>query len=102
MSRCRCPTSLRVLLATMCVWAVALQSQARGNDVILYRVFFLDGTTAVSYGEFARTGGSIVFSTPLSGIDTDNPQLQLVSLAESSVDWPRTEAYAESARAKQF
>ena len=70
--------------------------------MILYRVFLLDGTTAVSYGEFARIAGNVVFSMPLGGLETDAPQLQLVSLAEGVVDWPRTEAYAEAARAKQF
>jgi hypothetical protein len=102
MSWCRFRTILCLLLAAAYVWGFALECEALANDVILYRVFFLDGTSAVSYGEFARTGGSIVFSIPLSGTDTDSPQLQLVSLAESSVDWPRTEAYAEAARAKQF
>ena len=70
--------------------------------MILYRVFLLDGTNAVSYGEFARIAGTVVFSMPLGGLGTDTPQLQLVSLSESAVDWPRTEAYAEAARAKRF
>ncbi len=80
----------------------ALAAPLRASDVILYRLFMLDGSTAVSYGEYARVGGTVVFSLPLSGLDRDTPQLQLVSLAESTVDWPRTEAYAEAARAKQF
>ena len=91
----------RVLLAAF-VWAFALAAPAAANDVILYRVFLVDGTAAVSYGEFAHVAGSVVFSMPLGGLDTDTPQLQLVSLPEASVDWPRTEAYAESARAKHF
>ena len=91
----------RVLLAAL-VWAFALAAPAVANDVILYRVFLVDGTAAVSYGEFAHVAGSVVFSMPLGGLDTDTPQLQLVSLPEASVDWPRTEAYAESARAKHF
>ncbi len=37
-----------------------------------------------------------------AGLTTERPQLQLVSLPESAVDWPRTEAYAEAARARQF
>jgi hypothetical protein len=88
-------------------WAIPLTGSAyasdvRTNDVILYRVYLLDGTSAVSYGEFARIAGTVVFSMPLGGLDTDAPQLQLVSLSESVVDWPRTEAYAEAARAKRF
>jgi hypothetical protein len=84
------------------MWVFALAAPLRASDVILYRLFMLDGTTAVSYGEYARVGGTVVFSLPLSGLDSETPQLQLVSLADSTVDWPRTEAYAEAARAKQF
>src|SRR5262249_46575430 len=46
--------------------------------------------------------GNVVFSVPLGGLETDAPRLQLVSLSESVVDWPRTEAYAEAARARRF
>jgi hypothetical protein len=92
----------RSLLLGALLWALALVSPLYAGDVILYRVFLLDGTTAVSYGEFARIAGNVVFSMPLGGLETDAPQLQLVSLAEGVVDWPRTEAYAEAARAKQF
>jgi hypothetical protein len=98
-----------LLLAAFCAptWAVCFAGSAYAsgdptNEVILYRVFLLDGTNAVSYGEFARIAGNIVFSMPLGGLDTPAPQLQLVSLSESAVDWPRTEAYAEAARAKRF
>jgi hypothetical protein len=98
-----------LLLLALCAfgWAIAsvgsaYADDAATDDVILYRVFLLDGTNAVSYGEFARIAGTVVFSMPLGGLGTDTPQLQLVSLSESVVDWPRTEAYAEAARAKRF
>ena len=106
--RLRDPVPRGLLFLAFCVPPGRLGSRARSTratptgDVILYRVFLLDGTTAVSYGEFARIAGNVVFSMPLGGLDTDAPQLQLVSLSESAVDWPRTEAYAEAARAKQF
>jgi hypothetical protein len=77
-------------------------SRVHANDVVLFRVFLLDGTTAVSYGELARSAGNVVFSIPLGGLETDAPRLQLVSLPEGVVDWRRTEAYAEAARARQF
>jgi hypothetical protein len=83
-------------------WALACASPAHASDVVLFRVFLLDGTTVVSYGEYARIAGNIVFSMPLGSLDADPPRLQLVSLSESTVDWPRTDAYAEAARAKQF
>ena len=84
------------------IWVFALAAPLRASDVILYRLFMIDGTSAVSYGEYARMAGTVVFSLPLSGLDSDTPQLQLVSLAESAVDWPRTDAYAEAARARHF
>lgn len=92
---------LTALMLSVAVRAMATPVAA-ADPVILFRIFMLDGTTAVSYGEFARTGGNVVFSIPLAGLDSDAPQLQLVSLPDSVVDWPRTEAYARSARAKQF
>ena len=94
----------RVLRADLGGWVLgsAHASDIPTSDVILYRVFLLDGTNAVSYGEFARIAGTVVFSMPLGGLGTDTPRLQLVSLSESAVDWPRTEAYAEAARAKHF
>lgn len=75
---------------------------AAAAEAILFRIFLLDGTTVVSYGEYARVAGDVVFSLPLSGADSESPSLQLVTLPESSVDWTRTDAYAEAARARQF
>src|SRR4051812_27490590 len=84
------------------IWVFALAAPVRASDVILYRVFMLDGTSAVSYGDYARIAGNVVFSLPLGGLDSETPQLQLVSLADSAVDWARTDAYAEAARARHF
>jgi hypothetical protein len=102
----RLPRALLVPLLCVRIWTITLgvpaHAEASPSDVILYRVFLLDGTNAVSYGEFARIAGTVVFSMPLGGLDTETPKLQLVSLSESAVDWPRTEAYAEAARAKRF
>jgi hypothetical protein len=92
----------RSLILVAFFWALALAAPVHARDVVLYRLFLLDGTTAVSYGEFARIAGNVIFSMPLGGLETDAPQLQLVSLSESAVDWRRTEAYAEAARARQF
>ncbi len=101
------PRGLLFLAFCVPAWAVGLAGPVHASDiptgdVILYRVFLLDGTNAVSYGEFARIAGTVVFSMPLGGLGTEAPKLQLVSLSESAVDWPRTEAYAEAARAKRF
>ena len=81
--------------------AVADAAAAQGSDVTLYRVFLRDGSTVVSYGEYARVGDRLVVSLPLGG-SADAPDLQLLSLPSDAVDWEKTEAYADSARAARY
>ena len=71
---------------------------AAGSDAVLYRIFLRDGATLISYGEFARVAGRVVFSIPLGDV-ARTPHLELVSVPEASVDWDRTDRYAEAARA---
>src|SRR6185295_6511584 len=71
------------------------------SDATLFRVFLKDGTSLVSYGEFAHVGDRIVFSMPTSVTSAD-PELHLVNLAGDRVDWDRTMRYADSARASQY
>jgi hypothetical protein len=66
----------------------------------LYRIFLQDGSTLVSYGEFARVADRVVFSIPVGAVDGSN--LHLVSIAESLVDWPATDEYTLAVRAAQF
>jgi hypothetical protein len=73
---------------------------AGAADATLFRVFFTDGATLVSYGEPARIGDRIVFSMPVGALP--NPPLHLVNLPAATVDWERTNAYAESARAAHY
>lgn len=67
----------------------------------LYRIFLLDGTTLTSYGEFARVSDRVVFSIPI-GNPIPEPTLQLISIAQESVDWDRTDKYAEAVRARRY
>jgi hypothetical protein len=90
----------RLSLAALLI--VGSAAPALAADAVFYRIFLRDGSTLVSYGEFARVAGQVVFSLPIGGLETASPQLQLVSLAESVVDWDRTDRYAEAARAKQY
>ena len=62
----------------------------------LYRVFLRDGTNVVSYGEFARVADRVVLSLPIG------TAMQLLSIPAESVDWERTDAYAESVRATKY
>ena len=67
----------------------------------LFRVFLNDGSSLVSYGEFARLDDSVVFSMPTS-TSADVPQLQLINIPSERVDWERTLNYAETVRASRY
>ena len=75
--------------------------ETTADSAPLFRVFLTDGFSLVSYGEVARVADRVVFSMPTS-TSIDNPVLQLVDIASSRVDWTRTEAYAEVARATHY
>jgi hypothetical protein len=66
----------------------------------LLRVFLVDGTSLVSYGEPARVGDRVIFSMPTAA--TPNPPLHLVNLPIARVDWDRTSRYAATARASHY
>ena len=65
---------------------------------MLYRVYLRDGSMVLSYGEFARVADRVVVSVPL-GNTVSAPELHLLSIPSDSVDWEKTDAYAESVRA---
>src|SRR5262245_22952781 len=71
------------------------------SEAPLFRVFLKDGTTLVSYGEFARVADRVVFSMPTSA-SAENPQLHLVDISSDRVDWERTVNYAETTRARRY
>ena len=88
-----------------CVVALLLltnPSAARAaSDATLFRLFLRDGTSLVSYGEFARVDEQVVFSMPVGG-PIDEPRLHVVSLPSSEIDWGRTDRYAASARYQRY
>src|SRR5687767_3535179 len=67
----------------------------------LYRVFLQDGGVLVSYGEFARVSDRVVLSIPIGGTEV-SPVLHVISIAEQDVEWQRTNAYAQAARARHY
>jgi hypothetical protein len=85
----------------MLVLALAVSAGASDGDAVLYRIFLRDGSTVVSYGEFARVADRVVFSIPM-GEDRAAPSLQLVSIPEATVDWEKTDRYSEAARAHRY
>lgn len=95
------PMSARLLpLAAMVVWACAVSAEAAA-DATLFRLFLRDGGTLVSYGEFTRVDDRVVFSMPVGG-PLDEPRLQVVWIPAASVDWQRTNRYADSARYQRY
>ncbi len=89
----------RTLAGVLCL-LIGGAASARADDATTFRVFLTDGTSLVSYGEFARVGDRVVFSMPT--VATGDLQLKLVDLAANLVDWDRTTRYAASARATHY
>ena len=91
--------------AYVCAFAAALvlASATRGDaaEAVLYRLFLMDGTTLISYGEFSRVADRVVFSIPL-GATEEAPALELVSIPQTAVDWERTDRYSEAVRARRY
>lgn len=87
--------------ATLALAMLGAAASARADTpATLFRVFLTDGTTLVSFGEFARVGDRVVFSMPAAA--TPDPPLQLVNIAADRVDWERTDRYSAAARADQY
>jgi hypothetical protein len=83
-----------------CAAVPAFASPPASDERSLYRIFLQDGTALVSYGEYARVAGRVVFSVPIA-LDPA-PELRLVSIADTVVDWRRTEEYTEGVRARRY
>ena len=81
---------------------VLVAATADAADALLFRIFLRDGSSLVSYGDFARVADRVVFSVPIAGLDGPTPVLHLVNIAESAVDWDRTDQYAASLRARHY
>src|SRR4029450_12620840 len=88
-----------VLVATP--GAASGEPAPNGSPAVLYRVFLKDAGVLVSYGEFARVADRVVLSIPIGGTEA-SPVLHVISIAEKDVEWPRTNAYAQAARARHY
>jgi len=92
--------AIRVLVLALACLAGSGAARA-ATDVTLFRLFLTDGTSVVSYGEFARLTDRVIFSMPVGG-DADQPRLHVVTLPVSAVDWTRTDRYTASARYQRY
>jgi hypothetical protein len=93
------PRSVRVLIVLACLVLPQLVSAA--TTPALFRLFLLDGSVLVSYGEFVRIDDSVLFSMPIGG-PHDSPRLQVATIRAELIDWPRTDRYAASVRYQQY
>jgi hypothetical protein len=94
MSAARCILAL-IVCAVGAAWANA------ADEATLFRVFLKDGSSIVTYGEFARVGDQVVLSVPAGGT-LQNPRLHAVTLAASRVDWDKTDRHAASSRYQRY
>ena len=97
----KCQPPLWAWAAVLLLTVAALAQPADAADSILYRLFLRDGTSIVSYGEFARVADRVVLSIPV-GDPAATPNLQLISIPDNSVDWDRTDRYSDAVRAKRY
>ena len=90
----------RCLLALI-LCAAAVPRARAADEGMLLRVFLTDGSSLVTYGEFARVGDQVVLSVPVGGSRQD-PRLQAVSIPAARVNWEKTERHAASARYQRY
>jgi hypothetical protein len=89
----RWPRAVAAALVLVCVAA-----SAHAEIAPLFRLFLRDGTVVTCLGEYARVGERVVFTLALSAAGAT----ELTSLPAGTVDWPRTELYAQSLRAARY
>ena len=94
-------SNVRLKIAILLAACLLAPAAARAADATLFRLFLIDGTAMVSYGEYARVDDRVIFSMPVGG-PPDQPRLHVVTIPAGLVDWPRTEKYADSARYQRY
>ena len=86
------------LFALFCLAASGVGAAA--SDAMLLRLFLTNGTSVVSYGEFARVDDHVVFSMVIGG-DAE-PRLHAATLPAGAIDWARTNQHAASTRYQRY
>jgi hypothetical protein len=85
----------RIVIIAFC-WLAASGAASAATGAMLFRLFLTDGTSIVSYGEFARVDDRVIFSMVMGG--GDEPRLHAATLPATAVDWARTDRHAASTR----
>ena len=91
----------RIASCVVLVWLAAATTVSAAADATLFRLFLRDGSSVVSFGEFARLDDQVIFSMPVGG-PMDQPRLHVVTLPSSEIDWTRTDRYAAAARYQRY
>lgn len=90
--------TIKIGVLTVCClasgWGVA-----SAQDLLL-RLFLADGTSVVSYGEYARFEDRVVFSM-VTGGDAE-PRLHVATLPADAIDWARTDQHATSTQYQHY
>jgi hypothetical protein len=89
-------TRIFIIGFALLAWLSAARPAAAATDATLFRLFLADGTSVVSFGEFARVEDRVVFSMILGG--GAEPRLHAATLPAHLVDWTRTDVHATSTR----
>ncbi len=95
----RISVTTRIGVFALCCLVAPGLGVAAADDLLL-RLFLTDGTSVVSYGEFARLDDRVVFSMVIGG-DTE-PRLHAATLPASAIDWARTDRHAASTRYQRY
>ena len=85
-----------VALCSLAASGVAAGVASAATEAMLFRLFLTDGSSIVSYGEFARVDDRVIFSMVVGG--RDEPRLHAATLPASAIDWERTDRQAASTR----
>jgi hypothetical protein len=80
----------------MSCWLAATGVASAATEATLFRLFLVDGSSVVSYGEFARVDDHVIFSMVMGG--SGEPRLYAATLPASAVDWARTNQQTQSTR----
>ena len=105
--RCRTSTMNRrvitrfavVAICWLAAWGVTARAASAATEAMLFRLFLTDGSSIVSYGEFARVDDRVIFSMVVGG--RGDPRLHTATLPASAIDWARTDRQASSTRSKR-
>jgi len=95
--RAPCLPAVMAAALALCLASAGWASGRTPGGAPSFRLFLTDGTPIVSFGEFARANGRVVFTIPI-GSPSNPDKIQVVSLPDSAIDWDRTDRYTDAVR----